>query len=687
MLKNNLFNLLSICTASVIFTSGCVSVKRDYSTTLPDTRLNCMHRILLHAAEENHHEIVAELLKKGVPSILPDQRQRRNPNSAFISAVMNGSVDAVEELLSFGIDIREWKAVKSLDIAMESNNSTLFTLLLDSIPEEIFKEQGSVTLKNAIVRRDIQFVSLLLQHARMEQIRKDVEYILSAIRPRNINSFTNKSAPNLTSMENDTKIVEMLLKTGFPAEPAIQDSLDTSNKTIPPLIMACKEKRSGIVKALLRAGVDVNRRHTLSSGYSTTALLEAVGSGCEQCVRKLIESGADIQTPNHNGLTPLILSSQKGYYTITQLLISADAELEHKYREENRPEMSALMYAALNGNEKCFKLLIDAGADTYISQAVKPSILFLAASGKNKEIIDLILDMDVDIAAEIDRDQSAITVASSSGHYSLVKALLEHGADPNSNHPEGCCPPLMEASFNGDYKNVELLVEYGADIHFRSSSKNRRCHTPLECALLSGNAEVVEKLLDYGCSLDSVQKVYVSNSYEINPFMIARVDPTGEIVSVLVEEARKQNAESWNDSVRILFHYAISKNLNHFFALINSEVPLDLIYHDGYTLLHGAAGVANAALCEYLLLNGADVNAENDSGITPLMWHLFSPVGSLCVTTILTLLEYGAKIDYDLIEHRDALEIEEVQLKTRGDVITFVQTILPNLQLIHQDYY
>jgi ankyrin repeat protein len=93
------------------------------------------------------------------------------------------------------------------------------------------------------------------------------------------------------------------------------------------LIPAAERGHVAVVRELLTTtGVDVN--HINNLGW--TALLEAIilsdgGENHQQIIRLLIDHGADVHIPDHNGVSPLQHARQRGFQAIEQILLEAGA--------------------------------------------------------------------------------------------------------------------------------------------------------------------------------------------------------------------------------------------------------------------------------------------------------------------------------------------------------------------------
>ena len=92
------------------------------------------------------------------------------------------------------------------------------------------------------------------------------------------------------------------------------------------LIPAAERGHVETVRALITAGVAVD--HVNRLGW--TALLEAIvlsdgGPAHQDIVRQLIAAGANVNLPDHGGVTPLRHAEQRGYHAIATLLRAGGA--------------------------------------------------------------------------------------------------------------------------------------------------------------------------------------------------------------------------------------------------------------------------------------------------------------------------------------------------------------------------
>ena len=94
---------------------------------------------------------------------------------------------------------------------------------------------------------------------------------------------------------------------------------------------------------------------------------------------------------------------------------------------------------------------------------------------------------------------SELDVAAKNGHLFKVKELLAMGANVNFRNDYGATP-LIEASLRGYESMVRTLLDHGADVGTADTVFGA---TALNFAALSGQTEVVALLLKWGADVNA----------------------------------------------------------------------------------------------------------------------------------------------------------------------------------------
>jgi ankyrin repeat protein len=288
-----------------------------------------------------------------------------------------------------------------------------------------------------------------------------------------------------------------------------------------------------VVRVLLDAGSDPNQ--ALGEYGDNFPLRFAAPRGLTTVVELLLHHGAD---PNHTitttAGTALTLASGQGLTHIVELL------LDHGADPNGRPHDSApLMAAAISGRPEIACILIDRGA-TYSAQAlelaernsptddstraedyaVTISRLETAPprSGTYRETMTEIDDLyryaetgDLNqltsllakgIAPDVHRErkETPLERALRGKHTSIVKALLNAGADPNQTIDEGYDLPLTYAVGAQSPDIVQALLDHGAAPNTPSRTNSM---VALSIAVRMGDHTVIRALLDHGAAVPS----------------------------------------------------------------------------------------------------------------------------------------------------------------------------------------
>ena len=312
------------------------------------------------------------------------------------------------------------------------------------------------------------------------------------------------------------------------------------------------------VKALLAHDAHVNAKE---SGHQQTALMWAAAEKHPEVVRLLLEAGADTKARS-----------------LSYVMTVVDEQTQRAGREKlnydvARGGMTALLFAARSGDVESARLLLAAGADANDKSPDGISAVILAAHSGSREVGILLLEKGADPnASEI--GYSALHAAVLRNDLNLVKALLAHGADPNSKLVRGT--PIRRS--NTDYNLPKTLV--GA--------------TPYLLAAKFAESEIMEALASGGADV----KMTMSDGATALMLAAGLGSPRSRRVNRVVE-----SDAAVVDSVAVALRLGADVNA------VNAA---------GDTALHVAAEGGNDVVVEVLAEHGANLNSKNNRGQTPL---------------------------------------------------------------------
>ena len=322
-------------------------------------------------------------------------------------------------------------------------------------------------------------------------------------------------------------------------------------------LMTCARAGSVVAtKALLSRGADVNAKE---SWQAQVAIMWAASRGHRDVVRALIERGADVGAKSSNGFTPLLFAARAGQVEIGRLLLAAGA----KVNEAAKDGSTALVVATVRGQTAFAEFLLEQGADPNKGPGFMP-IHWLAGSW-HAEITG-----PSGMAAARDEEWGVMAGLPTERKLGLIKALLAHGADLNARLARN--PPTF--GYSGARLKVSLT---GA--------------TPFLLAAWDGNPIVMRTLVAAGA----------------DPSLTTREGTTPLMVAAGVGRTPLESTVTDSATVEAV---TLALELGGDIKAVNNE---------GNTALHGAARIQLTALVQILVGKGADVNAKNARGLTPLM--------------------------------------------------------------------
>jgi ankyrin repeat protein len=241
------------------------------------------------------------------------------------------------------------------------------------------------------------------------------------------------------------------------------------------------------------------------------------------------------------------------------------------------------------------------------------------------------------------------------GDLSLVKRLLNGGADINQHDNSNGMTPLFYAVITGHNDIVAYLLLKGADVH----AVTAHGETILHVAASAGNVGAARLLRKH------VDDINQADGYGVTPLDVAISLGRRDYVAYLIDAGAMKREEA---ATLPLINALKSRHKDIARILIESGIGIGEHNDIGVTPLHIAANLGYEHIVRALVDRGENINAEEVSGgTTPLFAAVFG--GHLAVVEF--LLEKGAAVNHVTKEHNTAL----IPATQRGDV-EIVRTLL-----------
>jgi ankyrin repeat protein len=453
------------------------------------------------------------------------------------------------------------------------------------------------------------------------------------------------------------------------------------------VVQAARSGDAAAVRALIEQRADVN----VPEVDGTTALHWAARSGNVELLTALLRAGAKASASNRYGMTPLLLASSNGDAAILDALLKAGARADAAGPEGETP----LMLAARSGSVAGVNLLLEAGAvvdakeqwhgQTALMWAAADNhagvVKALAARGADVDRRSNVLEPPQREILDFRTDKKGLALqtllttfprggltpllfAARHGALDAARALIEAGADVNLSDPDGISPMVL-AIRNGHYDLAAVLVEKGANVN----AGDRVNRTPLYMAVdmhsldwiqnrpapksegALDSLDIVKLLLERGANAN-VQLSAAPPAWKGDA--IAAQNTFGNVVGAGTTPFVRAAKNADVAVMRLLLASGANPNLptrNNTTALMALVGGLGRKY--GADLKVSPAEERNALEAAKLVLDvGADVNAANEAGQTPL--HAAAAIGANGVVRF--LVERGARLDAKTRQGRTPLD-------------------------------
>ena len=401
------------------------------------------------------------------------------------------------------------------------------------------------------------------------------------------------TALHWASYWNESNMVDRLIGSG-----ARVDAANDYGAT--PLWVACANRHTRIIERLLAAGADANTG--LRSGE--TALMRCARTGDPQAVRLLLRHGADVSAAESDReQTALMWAVAHSHSAVAEVLLDHGARVDARTkivqqlrgtgeRSTTSPQgatyfdaggFTPLLFAARHGDVATAQVLLQAGADINDTSADGNSALVLASMSGHESLARFLLDQGADPNA-FGAGYSALHAALLRSQPLLVRDLLSHGANPNARLVKGTPVPRWT------YQFIFTLREKGA--------------TPVMLAAKYLEPDILQMLADAGGDI-----------------LIPMDDGTTALMAAVgLGLSRATNRRSrliapelvsaeWADERLVLATVEMA-------VAAGAAAAINEVGRAGNTALHGAARGRFETVAAFLADEGGDLDIANEDGAT-----------------------------------------------------------------------
>lgn len=402
-----------------------------------------------------------------------------------------------------------------------------------------------------------------------------------------------------------------------------------------------------------------------ANDYGVTPLSLACTNRNAAMVEKLLEAGADPKAVQWTGETVLMTCTSTGSVEAVKLLLAHGADVNAKETEQ---EQTALMWAVAEKQPEIVQALVEHGADVHarskITSLPEPFVidtagvfgsnypptvhfpktkggftpLLFAAQQGNVDSARILLDAGADVNEATEEDGGALVVATASGHQELALFLLEKGADPNARDAYG-----LAALHYALHEGLLTLAGFQPSATDRFGWERPNMPELVKALLAHGadpNAPIAKSFptLDYAFLARGTEDTPQIDPVGATPFVLAAASGDVRAMRILVERGADPGATTLEGGTALMVAAGLGfesqsgqekRALEALKLIVDMGSDVNAALKDGRTALHGAAYLGWNEVIQYLGEKGANLDAKDKYGQTPLSIALGDPQGLL----------------------------------------------------------
>ncbi|MDQ7815473.1 MAG: ankyrin repeat domain-containing protein [Melioribacteraceae bacterium] len=205
-------------------------------------------------------------------------------------------------------------------------------------------------------------------------------------------------------------------------------AVDIKNKMgLTPFYYAASSGKKDIINYLLAKGANKKDLELKNPWGRTPLCAVSRDGGNVETIKTLIDLGADINTKDNSGWSPIQLAAWRPYKDVVNILLEAGADLEISRDEGKRLFGNAVSF----GLENLFEKMISLGFSIDINNSDTKALILSAAGGGSKKITEFLISKGFDLNYKNRYGWAPVHLAAEQGHKEIISLLLQNGADIN----------------------------------------------------------------------------------------------------------------------------------------------------------------------------------------------------------------------------------------------------------------
>ncbi|HTW64376.1 MAG TPA: ankyrin repeat domain-containing protein [Bryobacteraceae bacterium] len=254
---------------------------------------------------------------------------------------------------------------------------------------------------------------------------------------------------------------------------------------------------------------------------------------------------------------------------------------------------ASLVDAVKNGDHATALALLKQHVDVNTPEADGTTALAWAVREDDRDMVDRLIKAGAHVKTANRYGVTPLYLACVNGNAPMIEKLLSAGADANSTTSEGETA-LMTAARSGNAEAAKVLIEHGADVNAKEQWREQ---TPLMWAVAECHPEVAQELIAHGADVNAQQ---VTWHWE--------------------RQVTKEPREKWMPLGGLTpLHFAARQGcLAGAQVLVKAGAQMNATNPNGFSPLLLAIINAHYDVAAYLIDQGADPNITDETGRTPL---------------------------------------------------------------------